>query len=194
MGPNSINSKSDDRELLISIRNGDQRAFAILFERHWKRLYRAALRNIDDRDVAEDIIQDCFISLWEKSASREIENVGAYLYQSVRYKCFMHIRSGTISKKHLDRINSVATPQNPIEEFIDERELQAVLDHSMATLPDKCREIFYLSRFELLPNKKIAEQLHISPKTVENQITKALRILRVSVDKMISIILMFTLS
>jgi RNA polymerase sigma-70 factor (ECF subfamily) len=194
MQPNPMHPETDDRDLLRQVGSGDQKAFAVLFDRHWKRLYYAALHVIDDRDVAEDIVQDCFISLWEKGAHKAIDNVEAYLYQSVKYKCFMHLRSGAISKKHLDRITTLSAAHNSTEEAIDERELQEVLNHSMATLPEKCRQIFYLSRFESLPNKKIAEQLHISPKTVENQITKALRILRLSVDKMISVILVLLLS
>lgn len=179
----------NDHELLRCIARGDQRAFSILFDRHWKKLYHTALNVVEDRDAAEDIVQDCFISLWEKSSHKHIDNVGGYLYKSVKYLCFMYLRAGAISRKHLDHINQLVV-DNSTEEDYDAQELQNVLDSSMATLPEKCREIFYLSRFELLPNKQIAEQLQISPKTVENQITKALRILRLSVDKMISIVLL----
>jgi RNA polymerase sigma-70 factor (ECF subfamily) len=101
------------------------------------------------------------------------------------------LRSGAISQKHLDHINHRAVEiSTSTEQEFDAQELQAVLDQSMDRLPEKCREIFYLSRFELLPNKKIAEQLQISPKTVENQITKALRILRLSVNKLVSVVLL----
>lgn len=180
-----------DHELLHAIATGDQRAFAVLFDRHWKKLYHAALNVVEDRDAAEDIVQDCFISLWEKSAHKHIDNVGGYLFKSVKYACFMHLRSGAISRKHLDHINRLAFDNSTEEDFYVQ-ELQEALNSSMATLPEKCREIFYMSRFEFLPNKQIAEQLQISPKTVENQITKALRILRVSVNKMISVVLFLT--
>jgi RNA polymerase sigma-70 factor (family 1) len=180
-----------DHELLHCIAGGDQRAFATLFDRHWKKLYHTALNVVEDRDAAEDIVQECFISLWEKSAHKHIDNVGGYLFKSVKYACFMYLRSGAISRKHLDHINQL-TFDNSTEEDFYAQELQEVLDSSMATLPEKCREIFYLSRFEFLPNKQIAEQLQISPKTVENQITKALRILRLSVNKMISVAVFLT--
>jgi RNA polymerase sigma-70 factor (family 1) len=181
-----------DNELLHCIASGDQRAFATLFDRHWKKLYHAALNVVEDRDAAEDIVQDCFISLWEKSSHKHIENVGGYLFKSVKYACFMYLRSGTISRKYLDHINKLAFDNSTEEDFYAQ-ELQEVLDSSIATLPEKCREIFYLSRFEFLPNKQIAEQLHISPKTVENQITKALRILRLSVNKLITFTLLLTI-
>ena len=182
------NQTSDDITLLRRIARGDQRAFAVLFDRHWKVLYTKAVNILEDPDAAQDVVQDCFISLWEKSTHQSIENVGGYLYQSVRYACFMHLRSGAISQKHLDHITQRATATSTsAEQELDARELQAVLDQSIDRLPEKCREIFYLSRFELLPNKQIAEQLQISPKTVENQITKALRILRLSVNKLVSV-------
>lgn len=73
---------------------------------------------------------------------------------------------------------------NTLEDEINAKELQSLLDESIATLPEKCREVFYLSRVESLSNKKIAERLNISHKTVENQITKALKILHTSVDKL----------
>lgn len=181
----------NDHELLRCIARGDQRAFATLFDRHWKKLYHTALNVVEDCDAAEDIVQDCFISLWEKSSHKHIDNVGGYLFKSVKYSCFMYLRSGAISRKHLDHINQLAFDNSTEEDFYAQ-ELQEVLDSSLATLPEKCREIFYLSRFEFLPNKQIAEQLQISPKTVENQITKALRILRLSVNKMISVALLIS--
>ncbi|MBL0739996.1 RNA polymerase sigma-70 factor [Chryseolinea lacunae] len=183
-----LNDQHADAELLKRVAQGDQKAFAVIFEKHWKTLYQSVYRAVENKEVAQDIVQDCFISLWEKSATTTIDNVGGYLYQAVKYRYFMHLRSGYISRKHLDHLNTVAMV-NSTEEAMAAQELQTVLDATLASLPEKCREIFYLSRFESLPNKKIAEQLHISPKTVENQITKALRILRVSVDKLASLAL-----
>jgi RNA polymerase sigma factor (sigma-70 family) len=78
---------------------------------------------------------------------------------------------------------------NALEEEMDAKELQFILDQRIATLPEKCREVFYLSRVESLSNKKIAEKLNISHKTVENQITKALKILQTSVNKLAALIL-----
>ena len=179
-------AEKDDHVLFDLICQGDQRAFSVLFDRHWKRLYHAAYRVLEDETVAKDVVQDVLISLWEKGRDRNILNIQAYLYQAVKLQCFMHLRSGAISKKHLEHINLVATT-NETEEALHAAELQSVLEEGMDTLTEKCREIFYLSRFELLPNKKIAEQLHISPKTVENQITKALRMLRLSIDKLVMI-------
>ncbi len=175
-----------ERELIDRLRSGDQHAFTMIYDRHWAALYRTALRILDDHDLAKDVVQEAFISLFEKGNVNSIRNLQAYLYQVVKYQCFMQLRSGKISEKHLSQINTIMA-SNELEEELHAKELQLALDESIAALPEKCREVFYLSRFESLPNKKIAERLNISHKTVENQITKALKILHVSLDKLVTI-------
>ena len=181
-------SKRTDRELLDLLKAGDQSTFTTIYDRHWAVLYRTALNILNDQDLAKDVVQETFIMLFEKVNERTIINLQAYLFQTVKYQCFMHLRSGRISAKHLQEINLIIEA-NTLEQELDARELQNVLDRSIATLPEKCREVFYLSRFESLSNKKIAERLNISHKTVENQITKALKILHTSVDKLAAVIL-----
>jgi RNA polymerase sigma-70 factor (family 1) len=175
-----------DSQLIDQLRSGDQNAFTAIYDRHCAALYRTALRILQDHELAKDVVQEAFISLFEKANENTIRNLQAYLYQVVKYQCFMQLRSGKISDKHLSQINTIIT-SNEVEEELHAKELQLVLDESIAALPEKCREVFYLSRFESLSNKKIAERLNISHKTVENQITKALKILHVSLDKLVTI-------
>ena len=175
--------KQTDAALLDLLKIGDQHAFTIIYDRYCSKLYRAAFKILDDDDLAKDVIQETFIMLFEKANDRMITNLQAYLFQTVKYQCFMHLRSGRMSEKHLHQMNSVII-SNALEEELDAKELQSLLDDSIATLPEKCREVFYLSRVESLSNKKIAERLNISHKTVENQITKALKILHTSVNKL----------
>ena len=177
-----------DAELLDLLRTGDRNAFTTIYDRFCSVLYRVAFRVLNDHDLAKDVVQEAFIMLFEKANERVIVNLKAYLLQTVKYQCFMHLRSGRISEKHLHQMNLIIA-SNALEEEMDAKELQCLLDKSIATLPEKCREVFYLSRFESLPNRKIAERLKISHKTVENQITKALKILHTSVDKLAAVIL-----
>ena len=177
-----------DAELLALLRAGDQHVFATIYDRFCSALYRTALRILNDHDIAKDVVQDAFIMLFEKANERNILNLQAYLFQTVKYQCFMQLRSGRISEKHLHQMNLIIA-SNELEEELDAKELQSRLDESIAALPEKCREVFYLSRFESLPNRKIAERLKISQKTVENQITKALKILHTSVDKLAAFLL-----
>lgn len=180
--------KLTDNGLLELLRNGDQVAFTTIYGRHCAPLYRTALRMLGDPDVAKDVVQEVFIALFERSKNSVIGNLQAYLFQAAKYQCFMHLRSGRISEKHLSRLGAVMI-SNELEEQLDVQELEKLLNKSMAGLPEKCREVFYLSRFESLSNKKIAERLNISHKTVENQITKALKVLHMSVDKLIAVVL-----
>jgi RNA polymerase sigma-70 factor (family 1) len=173
-----------DNELLNRLRAGDQDAFAAIYDRHWSGLYKTALNILDDGDLAKDILQETFLSFFEKATHTTIVNLKAYLFQTAKYRCFMHLRSGRITEKHLKALDTVIA-SNVLEEEFNASELQGVLDQSIARLPKKCREVFYLSRYEALSNKKIAQRLNISPKTVENQMTKALRILQTSIDKLV---------
>jgi RNA polymerase sigma-70 factor (family 1) len=177
-----------DTGLLELMHGGDQAAFNAIYERHCAALYRTALRILEDEEAAKDIIQEVFISLYERAKRSKLEagpilNLQAYLFQTAKYQCFMHLRAGRISEKHLNRMRAVMI-SNELEEQLNAQELQQLVDRSLANLPEKCREVFYLSRFESLSNKKIAERLNISHKTVENQITKALKMLHISVDKL----------
>lgn len=177
-----------DAELLEMLKTGDRHVFATIYDRFCSMLYGVAFRILNDHDLAKDVVQEAFIMLFEKAREREILNLKAYLFQTVKYQCFMHLRAGRISEKHLHQMNLIIS-SNTLEEEMDAKELQSVLNKSMATLPEKCREVFYLSRIESLSNKKIAERLKISHKTVENQITKALKILHTSVNKLAMFIL-----
>ena len=181
-------SKHTDCELLDLLKAGDRHAFAAIFDRYFSSLYRTSYNILNDKDLAKDVVQETFIMLFEKVNERVILNLQAYLFQTVKYQCFMHLWAGRISEKHLHKMNLIIA-SNILEEEMDAKELQLVLDQSISTLPEKCREVFYLSRMEALSNKKIAERLKISHKTVENQITKALKILHSSVDRLAIFIL-----
>ena len=172
-----------DNELLLILKSGDVRAFDELFNRHWRSLFLLANGILEDQQRAEDALQEAFASFYETAGQKQITHVRSYLYQAVKFQCFMQLRAGKISERHLMRLGRVCS-ENNVEEYMNAAELEQVLNERIAALPEKCREIFYLSRYELLSNKKIAEQLKISQKTVEHQLTKALKKLRLTVDKM----------
>lgn len=184
-------STCSDGELLLIFKSGDVGGFNALFNRHWQPLFCLSKRILENEDLAKDVLQETFVSLYESARVKEITHVRSYLFQIARYQCFMQLRSGRISKKHIDRLQLISST-NSVEEYMDVRELEDLLRHEIELLPDKCREVFYLSRYQMLSNKKIAEQLHISQKTVEHQITKALKMLRMSLDKMALIALLIT--
>jgi hypothetical protein len=134
------NLEKSDHELLHLVLNGGEKAFSIIFDRHWNRLYITAINLVNDRDIAEDIVQDCFVSLWEKGIYNHIENLEAYLLQTIKYGSFMHLRSGAISQKHLSRINTILITSS-IEESMDASELETMVENTLHALPEKCREV-----------------------------------------------------
>jgi RNA polymerase sigma-70 factor (family 1) len=179
----SIQTKTDT-ELLNSLHDGDQDAFSALYNRYWLKLFLVSRQILEDDDLAKDVVQEAFVSFYLKiTGDGNITNVNAYLYQAVKFQCFMHLRSGRISERHLQRINQVQA-SNVVEEEYEAQELQRLLENKIASLPERCREVFVLSRTESLTNQKIAERLNISTKTVEQQITKALKLIRGSIEKL----------
>jgi RNA polymerase sigma-70 factor (ECF subfamily) len=176
------NQYTNDQELLQLLCTKSSEAFNIIYDRYWMKLYRVSNKILEDEELAKDVVQEAFVSLYEKASEKPIQNLQAYLIQTVKYLCFMQLRSGKISEKHLHRINQIEA-LNVVENEYDAKELELILDKGIASLPQKCREVFFLSRYEYLSNKKIAAQLNISQKTVEHQITKALKVIRLSLDK-----------
>jgi RNA polymerase sigma-70 factor (ECF subfamily) len=178
-----------DRQLLSLFCDGNRHAFDVIYDRYWNSLYRTSFRILEDEAKAKDVVQEVFLSFYEKAGTRAIANVKGYLFQCAKFQCFMQLRSGRISEKHLQRMNQVIMA-NLVEEAYDASELEHLLEESMALLPEKCRQVFYLSRFEFLSNIKIAEQLNISPKTVESQMTKALKSLKMAVQKFVILLIL----
>lgn len=164
----------DDAELMALVANDVKGAFDEIYHRYWEILVKTAYNVTQDKDVCFDCVQEVFVSLWSKRNSVEIKDLDRYLFRAVRLKVFEHLRRGNISQKHLDRMNFVVS-SNHTEELINSRELNNQLKLSLSRLPDRCKEVFELSRFEQLANKDIAKRLNISLKTVEGHITKALK-------------------
>ncbi|MEZ4771795.1 MAG: RNA polymerase sigma-70 factor [Bacteroidia bacterium] len=170
-----------DEELLQLSRKNQAEAFGVIYDRYWSRLYASAFLILEDTEACKDILQDVFIDFWNKRNQTEISHINAYLYQSVRFQVFKYLRKGNITQKHLSQINQIIT-SNPTEETVNFNEVNQSISNGMNLLPERCREVFYLSRFEHLSHGEIAEKMGISTKTVENQITKALRQLRMVVN------------
>ncbi len=152
-----------------------------LFKTHYDELCRYAFSILKDQDVAEDTVQQLFIKLWEKRSSiGEIENIRPYLFRSTFNMSLNEQKRMQRMPKCNENIvqNSSIQSSSNTSNLLESNELQNRIDLAMMVLPEKCREVFHLSRNEQLSYKEIAEQMKISPKTVENQVGKALRIMR----------------
>ncbi|HEX8021091.1 RNA polymerase sigma-70 factor [Mucilaginibacter sp.] len=167
---------SDDR-LIALIQENDIVAFERIYNKYWSKLYLSAYNILRDRQVSEDITQEVLVNLWMKRANLQLTSLNAYLYTAVRYQVFNIIRSGKVKADLFNRLEELFS-KNGGEEILSEKEINRLLEQGIAELPEKCRQIFIMSRREHLSTKEIAERLEISPKTVENQLTIALNRLR----------------
>ncbi len=172
----------------------DFSAFEELFQLHYKALARASFRIVNDKDIAEDIVQDIFCKLWEKREEIHITtSLKSYLYQSTINHSLNNIRK---VKRSDERENAFVSSHSSQEESNAEsqmavKEIQELVNEAVDLLPNACRKVFVLSRFEHLSYKEIASHLGISPKTVDNQMVKALKHLRTHLKVYIKILLLF---
>lgn len=174
----------NDERLLESIQADDRIAFEIIYNRYWSKLYLSAFGILKDRQASEDIIQEIFTQLWVKRNTTQIETLKSYLFTAIRFQVFKTIRNTKVRADLLSQIEQ-NNFDDSTKEYLIEKEINTLFDASIAELPDRCREIFILSRKEFLSVKEIAERLGISPKTVENQITIAIKKLRVSMGEVL---------
>lgn len=159
---------------------GEQKiSFTELYEAHWQRLCSIGNAITGDQQVTKDLVQDVFVNFLQKYAEKEIGNVNAYLTQALRYECLRWLRDGKITDRHLSYM-ARAEAINTTEDQINEKFLSDRISEIVEGMPERPREIFKLSRFENLSNEDIAKLLNINQRTVENHLTRALQILRMS--------------
>jgi RNA polymerase sigma-70 factor (ECF subfamily) len=173
----------------------DLASFESLFRNEFKGLVLYALRYVKDYETARGIVQDAFVSLWEKRETIDpTRSILAYLSASVRNKSLNHIRDTRKFSNDLLTWEQLL-PDQGYEQIIplDIMELETAIDRAIGILPEKCREVFELSRKEHLKYQEIADRLHISVKTVESQMSKALQYMRIHLKEFL-MILLFLLS
>lgn len=154
-----------------------QAHFEDIYNKYWSKLYLSAYSILLDQQASEDIVQDIMVELWHKRDLDAIQSIPAYLHAAVRYQVFKVIRAGKVTIRLPEEIE-LATSRIELEDQLDSKDLYTLLDHYIEELPEKCREVFILSRKHYLSIKEISALLEISTKTVENHLTNALRKLR----------------
>nr|WP_233165888.1 RNA polymerase sigma-70 factor [Pedobacter sp. ASV12] len=169
---------------ITSVNNYTDQAFEQLFKTHYKALHAYAHLILKDLDMAEEVVQQLFLKFWEK---RELLQVGtsmkAYLYKCVYNDSLNFLKHEKVKLKYHDyTLHTADHLSDSASAKIELGELEIKLREALNELPEQCRTIFQLSRFEELKYREIAEKLNISIKTVENQMGKALRLLRVKLS------------
>lgn len=171
-----------DNELWEAIKRSDKQAFDLLFERYWQIIYTTAFSYLSDREACSAITNDIFLNIWLKRETIDILSPKNYLTAAARYHVYKQLKVKKASKlmyiEDYDELISFGKTANKGAEDIIDMELAEDVDQLLNKLPKRCREIFVMSRIESLTNSEIADKLSISKRTVENQITVALKYMR----------------
>jgi RNA polymerase sigma-70 factor (family 1) len=169
--------KNNGLSTSVPISNLDN--FEALFKQYYAPLVVYACKYLPEKDAAREIVQDFFVKLYEKRSTLTIDiSLKSYLYRSVYNACMNYINQRSIQEKHIRNIDLERNDEENLENEINSVELQNRIFNLIESLPPKCRKIFKMNRLEGMKNEEIAVSLNLSKRTVETQISKALKILR----------------
>jgi RNA polymerase sigma-70 factor (family 1) len=171
-----------DEKLLALLKDGREEAFDHLYFRYRNKLLSIAYNRMQSKEAAEELVQDVFADIWQKRQTLQIRhNLSSYLCTAIKYAVLDHIRSQKTKDSYVAEMMKAGENTSPsAEQAMDFSELDFHLNKSIDALPEKCREVFTLSRFENYSVREIAEKLNISPETAKYHIAHALKTLRVS--------------
>jgi len=171
-----------DEHLLAGIKKGDEKAFQTLFDKYYKSMCYAAYKVLPDEHKSKDFAQEVFLTLWRKRDTVTIHtSLQAFLRRAVVNKTIDYIRAQRMNFE--EDVPETGSMGGELSDKMEFKELKDLIHFTAEQLPERCRLVFFMSRFEELSHKEIAAKLDISEKTVENQITKALKVLRVAVNQ-----------
>lgn len=171
---------------------------------HWySRIKHFAREYVLSEDDAEDIVQDIFLELYEKYDSLVYRvNIVAYIFATVRNRCIDHLRHKIVVQESAERMQeehllTLRMKFDSLEildnELFNENNIEETINNALHTLPERCREIFVKHKIEGKKQREIAEELHLSPKTIENQLTIAYKKLREELKEHLPLLILFAL-
>ncbi len=177
-------TKYSDKRLLSLLRLRDQQAFTAIYNRYWGSVYAHIYKMLRDEEEAKDGVQEIFSRLWLKAEQiKSNQNLAGFLFCSARNLVFNLIEKDQVRQNYLKSLTSFVNKVDPnTVDRIDEKDLAALIDLQIETLPPKMREIFELSRKEELSHQEIAEQLNLSYQTVKKQVQNALKVIKLRIN------------
>jgi RNA polymerase sigma-70 factor (family 1) len=165
-----------DEQLLALLKTSDEAAFMEIYARYGEKLFAIAYNYSKHKEMAEEVVQDLFLSLWNRRNTVEITSLSAYLATAAKFAILSHLNKEFRRRKlaHAWAPDTAASE----EAAIHARFLKEYIDHAVNALPEQCRIVYRYSRENELTIKEIAQNMHLSPKTVENHLSRALKTLR----------------
>lgn len=186
----------EDHHIVQGLRQDRQDTFETMFKAWYNPLCNYAHGFLGSRDEAEETVQSVFIHLWEKRKEIDIESsLKSYLYRSVRNSCMNVLKHEKVKREHAAfALHNGGEISNNVAGDLMASELETRIANALLKLPEQCRLVFKMSRFEELKYAEIAEKLGVSIKTVENQMGKALRIMREQLQDYLTLLMLSLLS
>ncbi|HEY1063394.1 MAG TPA: RNA polymerase sigma-70 factor [Daejeonella sp.] len=166
-----------DSQLIDLLKSDNESAFTEIYNRYWKPLFDTAYSIIQDEDSSKDIVQNVFISLWQRRKVSDIQSLKPYLQQAARFLVLKAIRANQTDLRFYERVKEI-TSEILNDDPLIFKEQQLLIQNLLNSLPESCRETFRLSREEGYTYKQIASHLNISEKAVEKRMSKSLKHMR----------------
>ena len=184
-----------DEMLIKLMKEGNEDAIKEIYVRYWKPCYLHALRKIRLKETAEELVQNLFVSLWEKRVTLQVIHLEPYLHSALKYQIISYIRASIVREKYIQSVKMQEDGSAPLPESSEAEsslllhELTVAIETAIVQLPEKSQLIFRLSRFEHRSNKEISQSMDISEKAVEYHITQSLKLLRLRLKEFIFLFL-----
>ncbi len=178
--------------LVQRLKDGDRTAFELLFHFYYPGLVIYSTQFMTDRSTAEEIVQDFFVRLWEKRQNiHSADSLKSYFFTSIRNSSLNYLKHKKIESGYINEITELSNNNLLYDpDLYIVSELQEKIDSAINDLPKRCKEIFVMSRFKGLSNDEIATELSLSKRTVETQISNAIKILRVELKEYLEILIL----
>lgn len=170
----------NEKLLIDGLKRRDKIVFDYIFNYYYSGLCAFCMQFLDDKDTVEDLVQDFFVHLWVKGMDLQIDiSIKSYLFTSMKNRCLDRIKHKKVSEKYRKSILFGSSDSElSVDQYFAESELRHAILTAMEKLPPRSREIFEISRLKGLSNQEISDKLGISKRTVELQISNALKVLR----------------
>ncbi|WP_222101987.1 RNA polymerase sigma-70 factor [Fluviicola chungangensis] len=184
-------TKVEEKQVITQVVTGDLSTFEMVFRDYYKPLVRYGNTFLKDSDEAEDVVQQVFVSLWEKRTEWEVHtSIRAVLYKAVQNACLNKLKHLKVRHAYAEDLKAATIP-GEVSDPVQVNELNERIQQALESMPEQCGRIFKMSRFEQLRYQEIADQLGLSVKTVENQMGKALKIVREELKDYLPLLILF---
>lgn len=183
-----------EQELLEAIKNGDKEIFGVIYDKYANELLQFIFGFTKDKEVSEDILQEILVNIWNRRSTIDIKGTFKnYLFGAAKYAVLSYIRSEKVRQKYADHFHLFLSQStwNQTDEIADLNDLHTIIFLCLEKLPPKCKEAFYLSRFQHKSIQEIALQMDISSRTVENYITTGIKTIKQGLQNYSWLLLIF---